>query len=150
MKQDRQSAVLEIIRTTPVATQEELLNHLLQRGYKATQATVSRDIKQLHLIKSTNAQGVYCYMAAPSHSASASTKFERMFMEAVTGAETAGNIVVCKCHGGMAQAACAALDGMHLEGVVGTLAGEDTFLCITRQPEQAEELAAALMRLLHR
>lgn len=149
MKQNRQTAILDIIRTYPVTTQEELLLRLRERGVQATQATISRDIKQLRLVKSHDHSGIYRYTAAHAPSVPASSKFERLFADAVLHVEPACNIVVCKCISGMAQAACAALDGRSWNGLVGTVAGDDTFLCVTKQPAQAEELAVQLQRLIH-
>ena len=108
MKDSRQSAILDIIRNHPVTTQDELLARLRERGLRATQATISRDIKQLRLVKSMNQDGAYCYTAAHTHGTPVSSKFERLFADAVLHVEAACNMVVCKCIGGMAQAACAA------------------------------------------
>ena len=150
MKENRQAVVLEIIRQYPITTQDELIEKLRLRGCSATQATISRDIKSLRLVKALDPNGVYRYMTAQPHNVPSATKFERMFSDAVLHVECAGNIVVCKCIGGMAQAACAAIDTKSWDGLVGTLAGEDTILCIMKQPKQAEELAAQLQPLLHR
>ncbi|MBR7092973.1 MAG: arginine repressor [Clostridia bacterium] len=150
MKDARQAAILEIIRQYPIATQDELIEKLRVRGCAATQATISRDIKSLRLVKALDPNGVYRYMTAQPHNVPSVTKFERVFSDSVQAVDCACNIVVCKCIGGMAQAACAAIDTKSWNGLVGTLAGEDTFLCIMRQPEQAEELVDQLRRLLHR
>lgn len=148
MKDNRQSAILDIIRNHPVTTQDELLARLRERGLRATQATISRDIKQLRLVKSMNQDGAYCYTVAHTHAAPVSSKFERLFADAVLHVEAACNMVVCKCIGGMAQAACAAVDARAWDGLVGTIAGEDTFVCIMKMPQQADELAAALQQML--
>jgi len=149
MKMTRLAAVSEIIKDTPVSTQEELLSLLRDRGYDVTQATVSRDIKALRLSKVTDASGRARY-ALPAQKASSDQldKLRMIFKESVIGVATAGNIVVIKCYAGMGNAACAALDAMNLEHIVGTIAGDDTIFAAVDTVEYAFTLVGKLNQLL--
>lgn len=147
MKTKRQAKILEIIEDRSIETQDELIRALEEAGYRATQATVSRDIKELRLIKILDGSGRYCYSVMKHKNEHSPAKFMSIFQEAVSHIDFAGNMVVVKCLPGMAPAACAAMDSLHLESVVGTLAGDDTFLCIVRTPEAAVELVEELKKL---
>lgn len=148
MKTKRHAKILEIIHNNSVTTQEELLKWLRDAGFDVTQATVSRDIKELRLIKTLGNDGNYRYSTVKLENDNMSAKFHSLFSDAVINIDFAGNIVVVKCLSGMAQAACAAMDSMHWGSVVGTLAGEDTFLCITKDENQAIDLVTELRKLL--
>ncbi len=147
MKIKRQAKILEIIEQRSIETQDELIRALEETGFRATQATVSRDIKELRLIKILDSDGKYCYAAMNEKADPVPTKFLSIFEDAVQSIDFAGNLVVVKCMSGMAQAACAAMDSLHWDAVVGTLAGEDTFVCITRTNENAVELVEELKKL---
>ena len=148
MKTKRHAKILEIIHDTPVETQEELLKFLRDAGFDVTQATVSRDIKELRLIKTLAGDGHYRYSTLKFENDNISAKFHSLFTDAVTNVDYAGNIVVVKCLVGMAQAACAAMDSMHWENVMGTIAGDDTFICITKDENRAIDLVTDLKKLL--
>ncbi len=148
MKTKRHAKILEIIHNNPVDTQEELLRWLKDAGFDVTQATVSRDIKELRLIKTLGGDGKYRYSTVKLENDSISSKFHSLFADAVLHIDFAGNIVVVKCLPGMAQAACAAMDSLQWGNVVGTLAGEDTFICITKDENKAIDLVTELKKLL--
>lgn len=148
MKTRRHAKILEIISQYAVDTQEELLRYLREAGFEVTQATVSRDIKELRLIKTLGPDGAYRYSTVKLESDNMSAKFHSLLNDAVVNVDYAGNIVVVKCLPGMAQAACAALDSMRLGSVVGSLAGEDTFLCITKDENRSVDLVTELKKLL--
>lgn len=148
VKTKRHAKILEIISSYAVDTQEELLGHLKKTGFDVTQATVSRDIKELRLIKTLGSDGRYRYSTMKQEADGISSKFHSLFSDAVLHIDFAGNIVVIKCHSGMAQAACAAMDSLHWDAVVGTLAGEDTFICLTKDESQAVGLVTELKKLL--
>lgn len=150
MKIKRQAMILEIIRRQPVDTQEELQRLLKEDGFHVTQATVSRDIKEMRLIKILDSDGRYRYSVERQEGVQISSKFHSLFADAVTGVNYAGNIVVVKCLNGMAQAVCAAMDSLHWDGLVGTLAGDDTFIGIAVTEARAAELTEDLKKLLHR
>lgn len=114
MKTKRHAKILEIIHSTPVDTQDELLKRLRECGFDVTQATVSRDIKELRLIKTLDSDGRYRYSTVKQENDHISSKFHSLFSDAVVGVDYAGNIVVIKCFVGMAQAVCAAMDSLAL------------------------------------
>lgn len=147
-KVNRLIAITELIKDKPVSTQEELLHMLREQGFHVTQATVSRDIRELRLSKVTDSEGNTRY-AMPSVSDTENEgKFRTIFREAVISVATAGNIVVIKCYTGMGNAAGAALDWMDLEHIVGTIAGDDTIFCAVDSNESAQELLDKLNTLL--
>lgn len=148
MKTRRHAKILEIINEFAVDTQEELLSHLKNAGFDVTQATVSRDIKELRLIKSLGNDGTYRYSTVKVEKESISAKFHSLFSDAVVNIDYAGNIVVVRCLPGMAQAACAALDAMQWGSVVGSLAGEDTFICITKDENRSVDLVTELKKMM--
>lgn len=150
MKATRQEEILRLIAAQDIETQEQILEALRSRGIKATQATVSRDIKELNLVKMPTAHGVNCYVAAPpvKQHHSYSGRLRNIFREGVTSFEAAQNILVIKTVPGLAQAAGAALDGMEIDGIVGSLAGDDTVLLVMRSDRVAEEFCRELKTML--
>ena len=137
--------ILDLIEQQDVATQDELLELLLERGYKVTQATVSRDINELDLEKALSKTGVSCYMKA--HRAN-SAHFDNIFRQSFSRIDSAGNIVCVKCRSGLANGACATLDSMNMDYVVGTIAGDDTFFILVRTEKDAATLVAYLKKML--
>ncbi len=148
MKKRRHEKIKEIIADYVVETQEDLLAHLKEAGYEVTQATVSRDMKELRLVKGLDSLENYRYMSPKSELPRLSMSFVDIFLGSVIRVDYALNNVVLKCHSGMANAACAALDNMNLGSVIGTLAGDDTILIITRTEQQAQNLAQELTEML--
>ena len=148
MKTKRHGKILEIIQNHSINTQEDLLICLRESGFDVTQATVSRDIKELRLIKTLGHDGCYHYSTVKQENDTMSSKFHSLFNDAVTGVDFAGHIVVVQCLSGMANAICAAMDSLHWANIVGTLSGDDTFICITRDENQAIDLVTELKKLL--
>jgi len=148
MKAKRHTKVLELISEFEIDTQEELLRRLMENGFKVTQATVSRDIKELRLIKVQAGDGYKYSTNTSKDTVDMSFKFHAVFSESVTGIDYAENMVVIRCYVGMANAACAALDSIHWKGVVGTIAGDDTIFCVMRDRQNAVEFAEQLHKLL--
>lgn len=148
MKATRHNKILELINKYPITTQEELIDYLRNEGYDVTQSTISRDIKQLRLTKTLLPDGKYRYQASPSSEKGAKNNFKSIFSSSVISIETAMNIVVVKTFSGMAQAACAAMDMMSFEMIVGTLAGEDTIFIVCKDPEKAEACAEEFKKYL--
>ena len=140
--------ILKLIAQYDIATQEELLEKLKENGFDATQATVSRDIKELRLIKQMNKNGGYSYVEGKSETEEYLSKFNVIFSHSVISSDYAGNMVVIKCHTGMAQAACATFDNMHWEGLVGTIAGDDSIFALCRTEALAKELKDSIDRML--
>ena len=140
MKSGRHAKILEIISNSAVETQAELLERLGEEGYRVTQATVSRDIKDLRLVKTLGGDGKYRYTAAQNNSADIRSTFSQLFSSSVLSIDRAQNIVVIKTLSGMANAVCAALDTMGNNSIVGTLAGDDTIFIACRANDSAQEL----------
>lgn len=139
MKTDRQKKILEIVTDYDIETQEELQKQLLQSGFDVTQATVSRDIREMGLTKVSNSRGAYRYAAQNSVSAS-TDKYRKIITEAVIRAESANNLIIVKTYPGMAQAAGAAVDSLEMNGIIGSIAGDDTILIVSRSDEIAAEI----------
>ena len=149
MKNQRQAKILEIIAERDIETQEELLTALQACGFNCTQATISRDIKELRIVKELDARGTYRYSAARSDTgATFSAKLTTIFRECVTGFDSAQNMVVITTLPGMAQAAGSALDSLKLPQIVGTLGGDDTVFLVMRDSAAAQELCNEIRRLL--
>lgn len=136
MKNQRQEIILEIIDEQPVATQGLLIELLKKRGIKTTQATLSRDIQELNLLKQRDENGVFRY-ALP---AAAMTE-KSLFEEAVLSVDYAMNTIVLKCRAGMAQGTCASIDSVNHDGIVGTIAGDDTIFILVRSEADAKKLS---------
>lgn len=133
MKNDRQSMILEIISEENIETQEQLLSKLEERGINSTQATISRDIKQMHLIKEPIGHGVYKYAVSDNRiKLNFAEKLRTIFRESITSIDYAQNLVVIKTMPGLASAACAALDDMDIDAMLGSLAGDDTAFLVMR------------------
>ena len=141
MKRQRQAEILALISEFEIENQEMLRQKLSERGYKVTQATVSRDINELALEKAVSDTGVSCYMRARTAN---KRHFENIFSQSVTRIDCAGNIVCVKCHSGLANAACATFDSMNIENVVGTISGDDTIFILVRTENDAKKLAVML------
>ena len=149
MKFQRQTKILELIEKETLETQEELSARLREAGFDTTQATVSRDIKELRLIKVMTADGTYRYAtAAAEQEGGMQTRVRRIFRESVTSVAVAQNMVVIKTLPGLASAAGYAIDAMREPTVIGTLAGDDTVFCVMRDNEAAAEFRENALKLL--
>ena len=141
MKFQRQAKILDLIDRFEIETQEELTGHLRSLGYNTTQATISRDIKELRLIKTLSAEtGKYKYTSSNAGAAdSFTTRLRNIFRECVTDIDAAQNMVVIKTLPGLGQAAAMAIDAMRAPDVVGTLGGDDTVFAVMRDNDSAEK-----------
>lgn len=149
MKFLRQAKIIEIISKNSVETQEELSEQLRKLGYVATQATISRDIKELRLVKVMTDRGTYKYMISPSENENRlSSRLKNIFKEGVTSFDSAQNIVVIKTLPGLAPAACSAIDAMGNTHIVGTLAGDDTGLLLFRETDSADAFVKEIKKML--
>jgi len=149
VKEQRQARILEIVTRQEVETQEELGRLLEAAGHRATQATVSRDIKELGLIKLSGRSGKQVYTQSPGNGSDNLTdRLVRILRNAVTGIDYTGNLVVIKTFSGGGNAAAAALDSLDLDGVMGTIAGDDTILLIAREASETQALVDRLSRML--
>ncbi len=149
MKFQRQSAIMGIISQNDIKTQDELSSKLSEMGFRTTQATISRDIKELRLIKVTSLSGGYKY-SAPSQSEDAGflPRLKTIFSECVIGISVAQNLVVIRTITGMANAAAYAIDQLKIDDIVGTLAGDDTILAILPDNATAAKFAEVARDML--
>ena len=149
MKNDRQSKILEIIEREPIDTQEQLQQRLQDQGITCTQATISRDITQLHLIKEPMGQGKYRYaVSVQRNRLNVADKLRTIFRESIVSVDYAQNIVVIKTMAGLANAAAAALDSMSIPYMVGSLAGDDTAMLVMRDTDSARSFCDEIHEML--
>ena len=144
MKNKRQKKILEIISAKDVETQEELQLLLAEEGFTAAQPTVSRDIQELRLVKAVNDDGKYRYI----QSGNTDARFSNLLLQTIISVDYAMNMVVIKCHTGMAQAACAMIDSMDYPQVLGTIAGDDTILLVLAEKETESKVRSFLKRII--
>ncbi len=141
MKPRRQEKIREIVEKNIVETQEELTEYLRRAHINVTQATVSRDIKELMLVKKPMGGGRSRYALPESGGGRGENRLENLFRDAVTGVDASGNLVVVHTLPGMANAVASALDGAKWSSIIGTLAGDDTILIVVRQGKTAASVA---------
>lgn len=148
MKNERQSKILEIIKAEPIETQEQLQQCLADMGIHCTQATISRDIKQLHLIKEPIGQGKYRYaISIQRKRLNIADKLRTILRESIVSVNYAQNLVVIKTMSGLAGAAAKALDSMRISSVLGTVAGDDTVLLVLQDTESAKHLCVEIAEM---
>ncbi len=151
MKNARQAVILEIIAEQDIETQSQLLEALQDRGVISTQATVSRDIRELRLVKEVSPDGKYRYApAGQDESSDASRRMQEIFREGCIGFDHALHTVVIRTLPGLASAVCGAIDAMWDENILGTVAGDDTGVLIMRNAAAAERLCMQLRRTYKR
>ncbi len=149
MKRYRYNKIKEIVKSRPIETQEELANALLEEGIDVTQATVSRDIKELMLIKVPTGDGHYRYALSPEENVILSrTRISRLFQDAITKIDSSVNIVVLRTLPGSAQSVSFALDHAHWEEIIGTIGGDDTILLIARTVEDVPTIKKKISDLM--
>lgn len=148
MKSIRHTRILQIISENEIETQDELIEKLRENGFAVTQATVSRDIKQLGLVKTSSADGKYRYSAPRRESTGSESKFRNILRETAISVASAGNIIVIKTYSGMANAAAAAIDSLASERIVGSLAGDDTIFIVAGSEDSAAEFALLIKDIL--
>lgn len=148
MKTKRQTKMLELIKKHDIETQEELSDYLQKEGYQVTQATVSRDIRELKLTKVAMSNGRQKYAALTEANEDLSEKYTRVFRDAFVSMDMAQNILVIKTVSGMAMAVAAAIDAMHLHEIVGCIAGDDTIMCAVRRVDDTIAVMSRLRKLV--
>ena len=144
MKVKRQSKILELIRENDIETQEMLADLLNKAGFNVTQATVSRDIRELKLTKATMQSGKQKYVATAKESSFVTERLNRVFRDGIVSIDYAQNIVVIKTLVGMAMAVAAALDSMENSEIMGSIAGDDTIFCVVKNESKAVKLTENL------
>ena len=148
MKTKRQTKMLELIKKHDIETQEELSDYLQKEGYQVTQATVSRDIRELKLTKVAMSNGRQKYAALTEANEDLSEKYTRVFRDAFVSMDMAQNILVIKTVSGMAMAVAAAIDAMHLHEIFGCIAGDDTIMCAVRSVDDTIAVMGRLRKLV--
>ena len=148
MKNARQTQIIRLIEQYHIETQEELAERLNQSGFQVTQATVSRDIRELHLIKVADGQGKSRYSIIQNDVGHLSKKYTRVLRDAYVSMDTAGNLLVMKTVPGMAMAAGAALDALGWPEILGCIAGDDTIMCAIHSPQDAKLVMGKLAKIV--
>jgi transcriptional regulator of arginine metabolism len=148
MKAQRHIKIREIITTQEIETQDELVDELKKAGYNVTQATVSRDIKELHLVKVPTSHGTYKYSLPADRRFNPAQKLKRMLQECFVGINQAENQIVIKTLPGNAHAVAALLDNLDWDEIIGTLAGDDTILVICQNKEVTGEIVQRFIDML--
>lgn len=150
MKSQRQAKIMEIISNRNVETQEQLLDELKHAGFRSTQATISRDIKELRIVKELTSFGTYRYTTASDEvSGTFSSKLNTIFRECITNFDYAQNMIVIRTLPGLASAAASAIDAMNMSVVLGTIAGDDTVFVVMRDTNSAAAFCGEIKNLLN-
>ena len=150
MKIGRQARIVDLIAKYDIETQEELADYLKKEGYRVTQATISRDIKELQLIKTQSASGRYKYARAPQAPSTSGTgnRYHKIFKNTVSSISASGNIIVLKTLSGCATAAGEAIDSMGTDGILGTLAGDNTLFIVVDSPDHVPEIVRRFSEIM--
>ena len=148
MKTSRQSKLIEIIQKNEVETQDELSALLEKEGFRVTQATVSRDIRELKLTKIPTVSGRQKYAVITDAPENLSKKYERVLREGFLSMDMAQNILIIKTVSGMASAVCAAIDAMKMREIVGSIAGDDTIMCAIRTVDDTYAVMKKIRRIV--
>ena len=150
MKSVRQEKILELIKNQVCLTQEDLQNGLEALGFNVTQSTVSRDIRELKLVKGRDEKGNYRYLSNLNNhnSQSSDAKYHNLFSGTVKTVKYSMNNVVIKCENGMASSACVAVDELYGDMMIGSLAGDDTIIIVTESEAHSKQLTESLRKLL--
>lgn len=147
MKAERHAQILDIVAKETIETQEELANALRRRNIGVTQATVSRDIKELRLVKVLTEEGIYRYAAVTSSDNKLTDRFVRMFSDSITSMQAAGNLVVLRAISGSANIAASIIDSLNHPDILGCVAGDDTILVVARTAESVQNILRTFREL---
>lgn len=147
MKSKRQEKIIEIIETQDIETQDELAEKLQEAGFQTTQATISRDIREMKLTKIAAQSGKQKYIALKDKDYHTTEKYKRVLADGVLSLESAQNLIVIKTVVGMAMAVAAAIDNLHMTGIMGCIAGDDTIFCVTKDDNMAKEVIKNIKKL---
>ena len=148
MKSERQSRILELVTEFEIETQEEMMERLRAEGYVVTQATVSRDLKELKLSKAMTTRGTYRYCPSVGRAHTGTAKLTNAMAESIVQVEYSLNNVVLKTYPGLAQAVASAVDNMNMHQILGCVAGDDTIIIVTRDVEGAKEIGEKIRELM--
>ncbi|MBE6549769.1 MAG: arginine repressor [Ruminococcaceae bacterium] len=149
MKSERQARILELITKFEIETQDDMMNRLREEGFAVTQATVSRDLRELQLTKSLTARGTYRYsVSASKNHIRNNAKLSSAMADSITGVEYSLNNVVIKTYPGMAQAVASGIDAMNMHDILGSVAGDDTIIIITKNTESSEQIRSRILEIM--
>lgn len=148
MKKHRQEKLLELIAHYEIDTQDELIDRLREHGYDVTQATISRDIRELKIAKMTTGKGTYRYVLPKQSEAKTGMRFSTTLIDSIVSVDHACNMVVLKTYAGLAQAVAVGIDSMNMQQVLGCVAGDDTIMIVARDVECATVIADRIRELM--
>ena len=149
MKIERHSKILQLINQYEIETQEELVNKLTDAGFYVTQATISRDIRELKLTKVSVGKGKQKYIVLPNKEVNLHEKYIRIMKDGYVSMEPAGNLLILKTGTGMANAVAAALDAIEIQEIIGSIAGDDTIFCATKDNDDVLLVMDRINRILN-
>ena len=148
MKAKRQDKILEIINKYDIETQDDLIARLEKEGFDVTQATASRDIKELKLSKVLTGRGTYRYIRNENKHIDVNVKFNNVLVESIQKVDYASNIIVLKTYPGLASAVATGIDAIHISEILGCVAGDDTIMVVVRDEESAVDIADKLKNMI--
>ena len=148
MKSVRQEKILEIINKYEVETQDDLISHLTAEGFSVTQATVSRDIRQMKLTKVLTGRGTYRYIQSSGNRGDDGARFNNALADSILKVDYAGNVIVLKTYPGLASAVAAGIDSIHMIEILGCVAGDDTIIIVARDERKAGEISEKLKSMM--
>ena len=148
MKSQRQSRILELVSKYEIETQEDMMSRLQSEGFKVTQATVSRDLRELKLTKTLTARGTYRYSVNSGRHHAGNVKLNNAMVDSIVQVDYSLNNVVIKTYPGMAQAVASAVDALNMHSILGCVAGDDTIIIVTRSQEDSRELNEKIKELM--
>ncbi|MBR2388317.1 MAG: arginine repressor [Clostridia bacterium] len=148
MKSQRQSAIIELIERFEIETQEDMISRLRALGYEVTQATVSRDIRELKLTKVPTTHGTYRYVKNRTNHHEGNIKLNHAVVDSITKVDYAANVVVLKTYPGLAMAVASGVDALNLEGVLGCIGGDDTIIIVTRNEDVSASISENIKDLI--
>ena len=147
MKNERQKKILELIEQYEIETQDDLIKYLKEDGFNVTQATVSRDIRELKLIKGSSVTGVSKY-ASPTKKEHVIPRFNSALVESITKVDYAGNLIIIKTFPGMANAVATCVDSLNIDDIIGCVAGDDAILVVVRNNDSAADLTDKIRQMV--
>ena len=148
MKSQRHARILELVSKYEIETQEDMMSRLQSEGFKVTQATVSRDLKELKLTKTLTARGTYRYSVNHGRHHAGNGKLNNAMVDSITQVDYSLNLVVIKTYPGLAQAVASAVDALNMHSILGSVAGDDTIMVVTRSVEDAKEINEKITELM--
>ncbi len=148
MKNERQNRILELVAKYEIETQEEMMERLRADGYMVTQATVSRDLKELKLTKALTARGTYRYCLSTGRTHTGNMRLNNAMADSILHVDYSMNNVVIKTYPGLAQAVASAVDALNMHNILGCVAGDDTIILVTRDEESSEEISRKIRELM--